>query len=101
MTGYKRKEAHIKKIREKMGTSDLSGKPIFLYVLLFFFCMPEAKEACHKWMVGLREKMVIYVILQEIKNHYLDKSLNPSNRYPQHIIKITTAFTDSRSLSSL
>lgn len=28
MTGYKRKEAQTKKIKQKMGTSNLPGKPI-------------------------------------------------------------------------
>lgn len=41
VTGCKRKEAPAKKIKEKMGTIDLSGKPILSYVLLFFFYMTE------------------------------------------------------------
>lgn len=30
MTGYRKKEAQTKKIREKMGTTDLSENPFYL-----------------------------------------------------------------------
>ena len=46
VTGYRRKEAQSKKIREKMGMSDLLGKSIFLmYYCLSSICQMPKRHA--------------------------------------------------------